>query len=62
MDRSIGFEKNCELTFINVQYIDIVNRVVVGHREMRWMKGELSELRLEIEKFTVFDRRVFPPH
>lgn len=40
---------------MNVQYIDIFNKMLVDHREMRWVQRELSKQLSEIEGF----KRVF---
>lgn len=51
VQRSIGLEADFDLTPMNLQYIDILNKVVVYHREEQWVKSELSWLRSEIEEF-----------
>lgn len=33
-DRSIGFEADCDLTRLEVQYTDILNRVLVDQRSV----------------------------
>lgn len=41
IDKSVEFDAKCDLTGINVQYIDIVNMLLVDHREVRWVERKL---------------------
>lgn len=45
-----------------MQYIDIVNRVVVNQRDLRWVDRELSQLRFETEQFRPVLQRVCTQH
>lgn len=61
-DGSIGFEANRELARVRVQYTDIVNMVLVDHREVHWVESELFRLRFESEEFECDVQRLFAPH
>lgn len=49
-DKSLHFEERCKLTRMSVQYIKILNKVLVDHSDEIWNKGELMTLRSEIEE------------
>lgn len=61
-DRSNGSEANCDLTRVNVQYIDTENKMVVDRREVRRVERELVQLRSEIEDLKRAVRKAFAPH
>lgn len=50
IDRNIGFGTNCDLTGINMQYIDIVDKVLVDHTKLRRVEKELRKLLYAIEE------------
>lgn len=62
IDRSLGFEEKCELTRMNVLYIEIINKVLVDHRDRRWREGELLRLRGEIREFKSVVEGAFASH
>lgn len=37
-DRRIRFEAKCDLTTVSVQYVDIVNKMLVDHEEEQWVE------------------------
>lgn len=39
--KSFGLEKSCDLTRMNVQLTDNVDKVLVHHKEVQCVKGEL---------------------
>lgn len=53
-ESSVGLEANRDLTRISVQYVDIITKMLVHHREMQWVERELSKLQSETEEFKSF--------
>lgn len=60
--RSIGSEAISDLTPMSVKFIDIVYKVPVDRREVRWVEKTLPKLLSEIEEFKRVVRRVIAPH
>lgn len=50
-DRSIGFEIGCYLAQMVLQYMDIVIKVLVVHREVPWVELNLTKLHSGTEGF-----------
>lgn len=62
IERSVGFDGKCDMTRMNVRYRDIVVKVVVDHRKLQCVGGELSGLRREIEEYKRVVYRVCALH
>lgn len=62
IDRCMGIGASCDFTQMNVQCADIVTKVPVDHREVRWKERKLSKLRSQTEKFKRVITRVAAPH
>lgn len=50
VDRSIGFKVSFNLTRMNIELTDIVNKVVVDRKEIGREERELSKLQSETEE------------
>lgn len=50
-DRSTGSEANGDLIATSMQCIDIVNKGLADHREVKWVQGKLTKLCPETEAF-----------
>lgn len=61
-DESLRFDRCCKLNRINVQYSDIVNKVLLEHGNEILLEGGLIGLRCEMEKFTLAVERMFASH
>lgn len=60
--RAKGLEASCDLTQLNVQYIDFVDRTPVDDREVQWVGEDLLELRSKIEELRCAVQRLFAQH
>lgn len=61
IDGSIRLEANDDLTSVNVLCTDTVNKVLVDHRDVRWVRGRHSRLKFEIKEFKRVFQKVFVP-
>lgn len=53
------FKRRLVLTSVNAQCSDIVDKVVVDHRNERWVDRKQEMLQSEIEEFKCFVERLF---
>lgn len=60
--RGLSFSRRCKLTEMNIQYTDIVNRVLPEQRSDVWAQGELMMPRSENEVLKPVVERVFASH
>lgn len=49
IDKSLSFEGRSEVYIMNVQYSDIVNKVLVDHRDDIWVREEMKMLQTDIK-------------
>lgn len=59
IDGIVGFEQQCEVTRMNMQYGEMISKVLVDHGEVGLEKKELSSLRPEIAEFKLVVEEVF---
>lgn len=60
--KSLDFEERCELSRMNIQYSDTVNKVLLDHRDYTWVAGGAMMLRSEVEEFKRVVKGMFLAH
>lgn len=63
LDRSTGFKVKCKLGTMNVQYSDIIIKILADHNDLCWLEGDLLTMPSDTKQlkrvFRAFSRCTF---